>query len=80
MREQVELISVTPQKFVRYYVFGSDCRNLYKIMDSAVVSNAATRNQFNALKLDSDETRTQMAPCYLTTPPPVFWFLQINTR
>jgi hypothetical protein len=62
IREQVELVSVKPQKFVRNYVGISDCRELYKIMDLALLSNATTRNRFHTLKIDSDETHTQMAP------------------
>jgi hypothetical protein len=30
-------------------------------MDLALVSNAATRNQFHTLKIDIDETHIQMA-------------------
>jgi hypothetical protein len=48
----------------------------YKIMDLALVSNATTRNQFHTLKLNVDETHTQMAPCSLTS---LFFFLPINT-
>jgi hypothetical protein len=63
IQEQVELVlSVTSQKFVRNYVVISDCRKLYKIMDLALVSNANTRNQFHTLKIDIDETRTQLPP------------------
>jgi len=54
----VELVSVTPQKFVRNCVVISDCRKLYKIMDLALASNAATRKQFHTLKLDIDEINT----------------------
>jgi len=71
----VELVSVTPQKFVRNYVVISDCRELYKIMDLALLSNATTRNQIHTLKLDIGETHTHTNGTLISQA--FFW--QINT-